>query len=69
LDNATIERVVRFVNQPARPADELRVRRIRRERRDIALAHAMGKVGDADYLAAVARSREEERAAPAPAQR
>jgi hypothetical protein len=54
------------VTKPARPPDELRVRRIRRERRDIALAHAEGNLDDAEYLAAVARLREQERAAPTP---
>ena len=66
LDDATIERVVRYATRPAPPADELRVRRIRRQRQEIALAHAAGNLDDAEYLAAVARLRDQERAAPAP---
>jgi hypothetical protein len=48
LDDATIERVVRYVTRPAPPADELRVRRIKRQRQEIALAHAAGKLDDAE---------------------
>ena len=66
LDDATIERVVRYVTQPAPPADELRLRRIRRQRQEIALAHAAGDLDDAEYLAAVGRLRDQERAASAP---
>jgi hypothetical protein len=53
------------VTKPAPPADELRVRRIRRQRQEIALAHAAGNLDDAEYLAAAARLRHQERAAPA----
>jgi hypothetical protein len=60
------ESIIRYVTQPAPPADELRVRLIRRERQEIALAHAAGNLGDTEYLAAAARLRDQERAAPTP---
>ncbi len=64
LDDATIARVVRYVSQPRQPADELRKRRLQRERRELALAHAEGRIGDAEYLATAARLRDQERTTP-----
>lgn len=67
LDNATIERVVRYLSQPTRRTDDLRRKRLERQRRDLALDHAAGRIGDAEYLATVTRVREQEQALPAPA--
>ena len=69
LNDTTIERVIRCMSQPAHPAEELRLRRIRRERQGLALSHAAGEMGDAEYLAAIAGLREQERVAPTPPRR
>jgi hypothetical protein len=66
LDNATIERVVRALKATSSRPDELRRKRIERRRRDLALDHAAGRVGDAEYMAAVAALRAAENEAPAP---
>lgn len=67
LDNVTIERVVRYLSQPAARRDDLRRKRLERKRRDLALDHAAGRIGDAEYLAEVARVREHAEVLPAPA--
>jgi hypothetical protein len=67
LSNATIERVVRCLSQPAPRGDDLRRKRLERQRRELALDHAAGPIGDAEYLAAVGRVREQDEAVPAPA--
>ena len=67
LSNATVERVVRYLSQPTQGSDDLRRKRLERQRRDLALDHAAGRIGDAEYLATVVRVREQEQALPAPA--
>jgi hypothetical protein len=66
LDNATIERVVRPLKATSSRPDELRRKRFERRRRDLALDHAAGRVGDAEYMAAVTALRAAEIEAPAP---
>ncbi|MEX1156143.1 MAG: recombinase family protein [Chloroflexota bacterium] len=66
LSNATIERVVRYLSQPAPRGDDLRRKRLDRQRRELALDHAAGRIGDAEYLAAVGRTREQDEAVPVP---
>ncbi len=66
LDTATIERVVRALKATSSRPDELRRKRFERRRRDLALEHAAGRIGDAEYMAAVAALRAAENEAPAP---
>ncbi|CAN5241208.1 hypothetical protein BH23CHL9_BH23CHL9_11980 [soil metagenome] len=64
LDSATIERVVRALKATSAQPDELRRKRLERRRRDLALDHAAGRFGDAEYLAAVAALRATENESP-----
>lgn len=42
------------------------LKRLDRQRRELALDHAAGRIGDAEYLAAVGRTREQDEAVPVP---
>lgn len=57
LSDATIAQVVAALRQPETPAIPIERARLERERRDLALSHAAGRLTDADYLEAVARLR------------
>lgn len=64
LDEVTIARVVAALRQPRPGGEDLHRRRLARRRRDLALSHAEGVIGDAEYLAGVTALRQEEEAVP-----
>lgn len=69
LDDATVARVVAAFTAPATPAIPIDRGRLERQRRELALNHAAGRLSDEAYLGAAARLRELADAAPAPAGR